>query len=273
MLVVSYAVTLMYMDRLEAPILTASFAETMFVVCIFSALSLTGAFFKEAANIQMFLQSMIMGEQQQVIIRQKTQNTNLQKKLLQSMLPDAVVDQLQVHNFVIESWEQLRSLSHRHFGVCIMFAELDDFITFSAQVDPPRVMQYLNALFLRFDGLCDENDVYKVETVGDQYVAAVGVVTGQMRSEQVREDDHDGSTSLSSRGPNTSTSAEDASVFNTKQMIQYAKAIVNESMLVDVPEGAPEVGSLRWDSLRGVPDGGVPGSIFVVCFDCEACVF
>jgi len=250
----------MYMDRLEAPILTASFAETMFVVCIFSALSLTGAFFKEAANIQMFLQSMIMGEQQQVIIRQKTQNTNLQKKLLQSMLPDAVVDQLQVHNFVIESWEQLRSLSHRHFGVCIMFAELDDFITFSAQVDPPRVMQYLNALFLRFDGLCDENDVYKVETVGDQYVAAVGVVTGQMRSEQVREDDHDGSTSLSSRGPNTSTSAEDASVFNTKQMIQYAKAIVNESMLVDVPEGADVCPRLRVGIHTGPCMSGIVGT-------------
>ena len=259
-LVVSYVVTSRDIEEIYALALTASFAETMFVVCIFSALSLTGAFFKEAANIQMFLQSMIMGEQQQVIIRQKTQNTNLQKKLLQSMLPDAVVDQLQVHNFVIESWEQLRSLSHRHFGVCIMFAELDDFMTFSAQVDPPRVMQYLNALFLRFDGLCDENDVYKVETVGDQYVAAVGVVTGQMRSEQVREDDHDGSTSLSSRGPDTSTSAEDASVFNTKQMIQYAKAIVNESMLVDVPEGADVCPRLRVGIHTGPCMSGIVGT-------------
>merc|ERR1711959_16270 len=115
MFVISFVVTLRNMEgpekEIEESLLIALFAETMFVICIFSALSLTGAFFKEAANIQMFLQRMIMGEQQQEIIRQKTQNTTLQKKLLQSMLPDAVVDQLEMHNFVIESWEQLRSLS------------------------------------------------------------------------------------------------------------------------------------------------------------------
>ena len=267
MLVIWYVVTLRYVNSFYpgtkrpdslSPILVASFAETMFVICIFSALSLTGAFFKEAANIQMFLQRMIMGQQQQEIIRQKSQNTTLQKKLLQSMLPDAVVDQLQVHNFVIESWEQLRSLSHRHFGVCIMFAELDGFIAFSAQVDPPRVMQYLNALFLTFDGLCDDYGVYKVETVRDQYVAAVGVVTGQMHSEQVDDDDDDGSSFLSSRGP--SRSAEDASMFNTNQMLQYAKAIVNESTLVDVPEGAAVRPRLRVGIHTGSCMSGIVGT-------------
>merc|ERR1711907_11426 len=59
------------------------------------------------------------------------------------------------------------------------------------------------------------------------------------------------------QGPNTSTSAEDASVFNTKQMIQYAKAIVNESMLVDVPEGAdvcprPRVGIHTGPCMSGI---------------------
>ena len=262
MFVISFVVTLRNIQRTEeewqAPVLIGFFAETMFVICIFSALSLTGAFFKEAANIQMFLQRMIMGEQQREIIRQKSQNTTLQKKLLQSMLPDAVVDQLEVHNFVIESWEQLRSLSHRHFGVCIMFAELDGFIAFSAQVDPPRVMQYLNALFLTFDGLCDDYGVYKVETVRDQYVAAVGVVTGQMHSEQVDDDDDDGSSFLSSRGP--SRSAEDASMFNTNQMLQYAKAIVNESTLVDVPEGAAVRPRLRVGIHTGSCMSGIVGT-------------
>merc|ERR1719247_1479573 len=151
-----------------------------------------------------------------------------------------------------------RSLSHRHFGVCIMFAELDGFIAFSAQVDPPRVMQYLNALFLTFDGLCDDYGVYKVETVRDQYVAAVGVVTGQMHSEQVDDDDDDGSSFLSSRGP--SRSAEDASMFNTNQMLQYAKAIVNESTLVDVPEGAAVRPRLRVGIHTGSCMSGIVGT-------------
>ena len=50
-------------------------------------------------------------------------------------------------------------------------------------------MEYLNNLFQIFDSTCDDFDVYKVETVGDQYVAAVGVVTGRMLSEKVSHKD------------------------------------------------------------------------------------
>ena len=102
---------------------------------------------------------MLLADQQDEIIKQKTRNAKLQKQLLENMLPSSIVTQLQEQNFTVDSWEQLRSLSHRHLGVSIMFADLVGFTEFSAQVEPRQVMEYLNDLFLVFDNLCDKYDV------------------------------------------------------------------------------------------------------------------
>ena len=147
------------------------------------------------------------------------------------MLPAVIVDQLQQTNFAIQSWDQLRSMSKRHHGVCILFAELEGFAAFSSQVHPSGVMEYLNDLFQVFDGLCDSYDVYKVETVGDQYVAAVGVVTGCMHNEEV---DAEGDSCVGSMDWESSLHASSAS--NTQQMIGFAKAIMKGFNLVSLPE-------------------------------------
>lgn len=44
------------------------------------------------------------------------------------------------------------------------------------QVEPQAVMQMLNELYCRFDALTDKLDVYKVETIGDCYMAATGLL-------------------------------------------------------------------------------------------------
>ena len=113
----------------------------------------------EKGDRKQFLQRILMNNQQEQIINEKTKNENLQRKLLENMLPTSIVDQLQQQNFTVSSWDQLRALSHRHLGVSILFAELEHFTAFSSEVDPPRVMEYLNDLFLHFDSLCDQFDV------------------------------------------------------------------------------------------------------------------
>ena len=50
-------------------------------------------------------------------------------------------------------------------------------------------MSFLNDLFHVFDGLCDQYNVYKVETIGDCYVATVGLVTGNMLSKKLYASD------------------------------------------------------------------------------------
>lgn len=46
----------------------------------------------------------------------------------------------------------------------------------SQAVDANRVMQFLNDLYTRFDALTDEHHVYKVETIGDCYMVAGGLL-------------------------------------------------------------------------------------------------
>ena len=68
-----------------------------------------------------------------------------------------------------------------------MFCDIVGFTRFSSQVDPSTVMSFLNELFTSFDQLCETFSVYKVETVGDCYVAAVGVVTGVITTHNLGE--------------------------------------------------------------------------------------
>ena len=223
---------------------------------------LVGGYIQEISTRKQFLQRILMANQQNEIIKQKTQNTKLQKKLLNNMLPESIVEHLTLQNFTIQSWDQLRQLSKRHSGVCIMFGELDGFTAFSAQVRPSLVMEYLNDLFLVFDGLCDDYDVYKVETVGDQYVAAVGVVTGHMHNEHVghQEEDCPSHSISSSEEAQSLSSVTSASTFNTKQMLGFAKAIIGGSIWVTVPEGADVCPRLRVGIHTGTCMSGIVGT-------------
>ncbi|UPR02327.1 guanylate cyclase [Chloropicon primus] len=220
-----YGSTSVYFVRLQA-----YFNQTAYMIAIFILVTLCGALLQELKARKVFLQRVLLTDQQEEIIRYKTQNTKLQKDLLNKVLPSTIVEQLEEENFVIQSWSQLRNLSQHHSGVCIAFAELEGFATFSSQVHPSSVLNYLDDLFLVFDGLCDDHEVYKVETVGDQYVAAVGVVTGKMHNERVSVN--------SAALPENECNGElrDVSVFNTDLMISFAKAIMKGSRCVEAPE-------------------------------------
>ena len=92
----------------------------------------------------------------------------------------------------------------------------------SASTDPSKVMVFLNELFQVFDNLCDAHSVYKVETVGDCYVAAVGVVTGVLISADVGQSCD-------------STNAEQ----NTHSMVTFAKEAITQSRELSKPNGTP----------------------------------
>merc|ERR1712039_679150 len=110
------------------------------------------------------------------------------------------------------------------------------FTAFSAQVDPFEVMVFLNDLFQVFDGLCDDFNVYKIETVGDCYVATVGVATGEMVTEQVRADALDSSSDLAaSLLAKDSAGNASASASNAINLIGFAKAMVLGSRQVMKP--------------------------------------
>ncbi|KAL6765878.1 hypothetical protein V8C86DRAFT_9990 [Haematococcus lacustris] len=71
---------------------------------------------------------------------------------------------------------QMAELARRHEDVTLLFMDIVGFTTMSKQVAPEQVMSFLNVLFGMFDELCDHHRIMKVETAGDCYIVAGGIL-------------------------------------------------------------------------------------------------
>jgi serine/threonine protein kinase len=68
-------------------------------------------------------------------------------------------------------------------SVTIFFSDIIGFTTISSELDPRKVASMLDTLYRKFDELSDRHEVFKVETIGDAYVAVTNLVKNQ-------EEDH-----------------------------------------------------------------------------------
>jgi len=59
--------------------------------------------------------------------------------------------------------------------VSVVFADLVGFTELSQRLDPAELVRLLNDIFSRFDELADRLGVEKIKTIGDAYMAAVGL--------------------------------------------------------------------------------------------------
>ncbi|CAI5453471.1 unnamed protein product [Caenorhabditis angaria] len=86
--------------------------------------------------------------------------------LLYRMLPKQVADKLKIGQSVEpETFEQ----------VTIFFSDVVKFTNLAARCTPFQVVTLLNELYTVFDGIIEQHDVYKVETIGDGYLCASGL--------------------------------------------------------------------------------------------------
>ena len=69
--------------------------------------------------------------------------------------------------------------------VCIVFTDIVGFSKISLELAPIEVMDMVQALFSRFDELCDLYGVLKLETIGDAYLCS----TGLMEEDDNKNDD------------------------------------------------------------------------------------
>eukprot|EP00898_Chlorokybus_atmophyticus_P007811 jgi/Chlat1/8030/Chrsp71S07504 len=88
---------------------------------------------------------------------------NLQ--LLQKMLPDRIIRRLQAGQTMI---------SDSHEDVTILFTDIVGFTRLASTISTMELVVMLNELFTGFDNLVDKYNVYKVETIGDAYMAVAG---------------------------------------------------------------------------------------------------
>jgi len=88
------------------------------------------------------------------------------EQLLHAILPRTVAKNLA---------EGKKTPAERYPSASVLFSDIVGFTRISSSVRPTQVMDMLNELFSRFDALCEKHNVYKVETIGDCFMAVAGL--------------------------------------------------------------------------------------------------
>lgn len=63
--------------------------------------------------------------------------------------------------------------------VTIFFSDIIGFTTIASTFEPLKVSNLLDRLYLRFDALAREHELFKIETIGDAYMCAGNLATNQ----------------------------------------------------------------------------------------------
>jgi len=255
-------------------IATQDYIQYSFMMMWFSIILLVGKYFIEYNSRRRFLQRILMLQQQNQIIEEKGKAERMQRSFLESILPPALVQELKdlseergqenIGNVesLKRSRQRLRSLSNTHRGASLLYADLVGFTAFSAQVDPFKVMTFLNELFQVFDSLCDKWKVYKIETVGDCYVASVGIVTGELvstRGGSAMWDSEEESEEESQALLSKENSLKSAAALNARDLLGFAKAMVRGSRRIRKP-GLNTPATMRIGIHSGYCISGIVGT-------------
>jgi Adenylate and Guanylate cyclase catalytic domain len=77
----------------------------------------------------------------------------------------------------LTSYKQLSGtpIAELYTDTTVFFADIAGFTSWSAQRSPTQVFHLLETLYGAFDEIADRHGVFKVETIGDSYVAVVGL--------------------------------------------------------------------------------------------------
>ena len=88
------------------------------------------------------------------------------EQLLLNVLPPSIAERMKLQEYPIVD----------HFQeVSVLFCDIAGFTQFSSETEPRKVVDLLNAIFSKFDSICDSHGVEKIKTIGDAYMAVAGV--------------------------------------------------------------------------------------------------
>lgn len=144
------------------------------------SVALAGVFLFTAA---VFILYDCMVERRQKAVMKSAQQSG---KLVHSLFPEAVRDQLykeQEAKNKTATWQasdhggiaNKQAIAKEYPETTIFFADLVGFTKWSSTRTPAEVFQLLEALYGEFDAVATKRGVFKVETIGDCYVAVTGL--------------------------------------------------------------------------------------------------
>jgi class 3 adenylate cyclase len=132
--------------------------------------------------------------------------------------------------------DKVGAMAQHYSQVTVFFADIVGFTNMSSHSTPADIMIMLNRLFTLFDDICDNHNIYKVETIGDAYMCVAGL---NMKSEAIQGD----------QAENT------CSKYHAKRMLVFAKDVVSNAKTVISPENTPvevRIGLHTGDVVTGV---------------------
>lgn len=88
-------------------------------------------------------------------------------ELLHTILPRSIAKRLQEGEGKVADF-----VPH----VTVLFADIADFTRITSELPPRKLLELLNRIFSTFDEIAERTGVEKVKTVGDAYVAALGLL-------------------------------------------------------------------------------------------------
>jgi guanylate cyclase len=101
-----------------------------------------------------------------LVVRREYAYRRLSDQLVDAMLPRPIAMRLKAGE---------RTIADRHEHVSVLFADLVGFTSLTQRIDPGELAALLDRVFTRFDALATTIGVEKIKTIGDCYMAAVGM--------------------------------------------------------------------------------------------------
>ncbi|CAK0891548.1 unnamed protein product [Prorocentrum cordatum] len=133
--------------------------DILVVVGLLGAATVIAAYRKYKVDVQQ--------QYADLLYQEKSDATKKLLDLLQDFLPDHIISRMLRHPSATTA-EQIPKAS-------VLFLVITDFEGHMSRRTPDQLLDFLNTLFGKIDRICFDCQVTKIETVGEEYVAAVGV--------------------------------------------------------------------------------------------------
>lgn len=95
--------------------------------------------------------------------------------LLRNVLPEAIAQQLKQSLGQLQESHSRALIAESFDEVTILFADIVNFTTLSANINATDLVGLLNRVFMVFDELCELHGLEKIKTIGDAYMVVGGL--------------------------------------------------------------------------------------------------
>jgi class 3 adenylate cyclase len=118
------------------------------------------------ARINACLEKKRLRDQEQAYLKQLQAEQEKSERLLLSILPRPVAEQLkQTQSTIADSFAE----------ATVLFADIVDFTVISTHRSPIEMVNLLNHIFSAFDNLAEKHGLEKIKTIGDAYMVVGGI--------------------------------------------------------------------------------------------------